>query len=641
MRASPRLLTCFGLLLTTLAGAACHDDDGQHASAGQPPTVGFVALPGATTGAAGISVAIAFSADDPDSVASCDVVAVQHSAIVGAALEETIASGLVEQNGAELAVVWNTGGVEPGAWRIEVRIDDGENFVVATAPTLVQLSQPSGGAVQLISEGDGGGLQPLAIHTTEADDVEAVYSTAVLDSFGGVVVYGAGQPNAAQFAPTPMVEDFVIARHAADGTLAWADRSFGAVSASAGLGVTRVYGVALSSTGAQPVVAGVYDGSVTFALGKPQQTTLPFVPHDGPRGFFLARWSDGGALVHARHGTGLANDKLDVEGFTHDGAPAALVVGSHASGGATLGAGEPHQTVVDSGFFAGGWVARFGGDGELDWALALPHAVPGADGQGAVTHVTRLSNGEFAVAGTFTGTVAFGLPAAIAKTASPGGVDAFVASITVGGALNWIETIGGAGADVQVHGLAGLDGGAVAIAIEHRNGAIEFAPGTPGAITLPAPDPFRAFALATFASDGALFWARDQILETDGADVETGPHMTAVGGSLLALAWGHEKEQPGELVVIGGGGPGSIPVAFSGEYALMVAVIGPSGIPLQALADGGGEGEPVVRGVSHGPSSGIDVLVRPYGPLTLGFGTGDPLEVPVDDTLVIARYGEF
>lgn len=635
-----RTPTRLALILATTA-VACHDHDGSAAAFNQPPTVAFVALPGASAGAAGMLVPIAFAADDPDSSASCDVVAVLESGISGAQQEEPIALGLLEQNGAELSVVWHTGGVAPGAWRIEVRIDDGETLVVAAAPTLVQLAPAVPGAVELISEGDGGLLQPLAIHTAGAVDVDALFTTAVLQPFGPLAVYGAGQPNVAQFAPTDMVEDLVIARHASDGTLAWADRSVGAAPTLAGLAVTRVYGVALSSTGAQPVVAGTYDGSVTFALGKPQHTTLPFVAHAGPRGFFLARWSDSGALVYARHGTGLANDRLDVEGFLHDGAPAAMVVGSHDNGGATLGVGEPNQTLVDSGFFAGGWVARFGADGTLDWALPIPRQVAGSDGSGDVTHVTRLSNGDFAVAGTFSGTVAFGSPGQVVKTASPAGLDAYVAQISVGGALHWVQTIGGAGAEVAVHGLEALDGAAVAIAIERRDAAIAFAPGTPGAIALPDPGVFRAFALGTFGADGTPIWARDEIVETAGADVETGPFMTSIGGSMLALAWGHERDEPGEIVQVGGGGPGSIPVTFDGDYALLLAVIDPAGNPIQALADGGNDGEPAVRGASHGSTGGLDVLVRPFGPLTLGFGSLEPLAVPVDDALVIGRYGEF
>lgn len=637
MRSSIRL----AVLSASLAAVACHDDGDGLSAHSQPPTVAFVALPGASSGAAGTTIPIAFAADDPDSVALCDVVAVLEQPLAGAAVEESIAADLVEQNGAELAVAWHTGGVEPGTWRIEVRIDDGENFVVATAPTLVQISPPVAGAVELISEGDGAELEPLTIHTTESDDVEAVFTTAVLEPFGGIAVYGAGQPNVAQFAPTPFVEDLVIARHAADGTLVWADRSLGVAPQPSGVAVTRVHGIALSSTGVEPVVAGMYNGSVTFALGKPQQTTLPFVSHAGPRGFFLARWSDSGALVYARSGTGLANDRLDVECFVHAGAPAALVVGSHHDGGATLGVGEPNETHVDSGFFDGGWVARFGADGTLDWALPMPREVAGQFGAGAVTKVERLSSGDFAVAGTFQGTVAFGQPGQVVKTASANGTDAFIARITVDGALQWVQTIGGTGADVIVHGLEALDGAAIAIALEREDGAITFAPGTPGALTLPALGQFRAVALGTLDANGTPIWARDEIVETAGADIETGPHMTSIGGSLLALAWGHECEQPGELVVVGGSGPGSIPLTLPGGYGLMVAVIDPAGNALQALVDGGLDAEPVVRGVSHGPSSGIDVVLRAYGPLTLGFGTTDPIAVPVDDDVVIARYGEL
>ena len=144
--------------------------------------------------------------------------------------------------------------------------------------------------------------------------------------------FGPGDPNATTLTPYGQTDMF-LAKHNADGTLAWAKQA-GGPSATAG-------GKCIASLPERTaIVGGIFSDVVVFGHGEPNATTL--VPlADG--GLFLAKYNPDGTFVWVKQAGGLQiEEPLDIA-VLPDGT--AVVTGRY-EGEITFGTGETYETTL-------------------------------------------------------------------------------------------------------------------------------------------------------------------------------------------------------------------------------------------------------------------------------------------------------
>ncbi len=142
--------------------------------------------------------------------------------------------------------------------------------------------------------------------------------------------------------------------------------------------------------------------------------------------------------------------------------------------------------------------------GDLLWALHTPASrfLPGGNDAGQA--IARDSAGNYIVAGYFSGRADFDPGKSSLSVVSTGGTDAFVAKYGSDGALIWVKTFGGLGAD-QVTGLVVDTSGAI-YAAGSFSFLVDFDPG-PSTATLVSAGQEDAFLLKLDAN-GNFIWAR-------------------------------------------------------------------------------------------------------------------------------------
>jgi len=234
-------------------------------------------------------------------------------------------------------------------------------------------------------------------------------SIIVTGGFGSQIRLGVGETNDTTLNSTAGEAAF-IARHNADGALAWARVLWDTEDASAA-------GLASYPDGSF-IVTGAFNGTVTFGAGDPNETTRTVSDWTS----FNARYNSDGTLAWFRttgtggEGSGLA--PLADGGF--------LVAGSFQDT-ITLGVGEPNETTFTSADANSDlYVARYHADGTLAWA----RQISGADSESA-RGIDVSPDGSFAIAGGFRSEINFDFGAVIL----PGGsdTDLFVARFNADG----------------------------------------------------------------------------------------------------------------------------------------------------------------------------------------------------------------
>ncbi len=168
----------------------------------------------------------------------------------------------------------------------------------------------------------------------------------VCGSFSEIALFGPTEPNQ-QFLISDGLADIFVARFDANGELVWAKRA-------GGTEVDHAFGIDTTESG-ESVVTGTFLGTATFGPGENEETALTADSVDG----FLARFNADGDLVFARQigGVGVQNPAAVAATPSGD----AVVVGLFT---VDLTIEDEERTATGS---QDGFVARFSGNGNLEW----------------------------------------------------------------------------------------------------------------------------------------------------------------------------------------------------------------------------------------------------------------------------------
>jgi hypothetical protein len=176
-------------------------------------------------------------------------------------------------------------------------------------------------------------------------------------------VFGAGQPNETTLYGYPGHDTSFLARYSGDGVFDWAQIVGGSGDVSLRCRATW------RPTG-ETVLWGVFAGSAVFDEGGPNETAIDSL--GGGDDLFLASYRPDGELSWAvaaggQDGCTMGEQMIDLA-VLNDGS--VVVTGSYCHA-ATFGAGTPAETIVSSGEGSNGYVARYSGDGALEWVKSF------------------------------------------------------------------------------------------------------------------------------------------------------------------------------------------------------------------------------------------------------------------------------
>jgi hypothetical protein len=229
--------------------------------------------------------------------------------------------------------------------------------------------------------------------------------------WGGTSIFGRGEANQTSLATN--ATDAFLAHYAADGALAWIERTR-ASSTGGAIGLA----ISLAPEGAL-LVTGYLLGSVDFAPGEAQQTTV-VATNTSNSDMFVASYGLDGTLRWVRHAGASPPNSLQAAGRGVAATPGGgAAVTGEITGQVTFGAGEPNQVTLDVGQF-NGFVARYEPDGTLAWAKPFLDPDGGAEAQG----MASAGDCSIFVTGGFASTVTFGsgdAGTATLSTSSTGG----------------------------------------------------------------------------------------------------------------------------------------------------------------------------------------------------------------------------
>jgi WD40 repeat protein len=371
--------------------------------------------------------------------------------------------------------------------------------------------------------------------------------------------FGAGEDNETSLDSAGEFDVFV-ARHNADGTLAWATRA-GGTSVDQGLGLAAL-------ADGSSLVTGFYQFTATFGAGEDNETSLTA---QWDVNLFLARYNPDGTLAWA---TSAGADDSWTQGnavaVLADGT--ALVTGQFDST-ATFGAGEDNETPLTSAGQNDLFVAKYNPDGTLAWAKrAGGTANAAARGMG----VAALADGSALVTGAFWDDVTFG-PGEGNETplSSAGDWDIFVAKYDTDGDLVWAMRSGGnmsaEGADIA----ALADGSSLVTG--YFEGQATFGPGDPNETPLDSVD-YPDIFVAKYNPDGTLSWAK----QAGGVDYDYGRGIAALPNGSSLVTGDFEG-----TATFGAGEPNETSLTSSANWDAFLARYDPDGELMWAKRAGG------------------------------------------------------
>ncbi len=234
--------------------------------------------------------------------------------------------------------------------------------------------------------------------------VDATGAATVTGYFYGSATFGSGAQ--AVTLSSAGGQDVFVARYNPDGTLSWAQQSYGT---GGGYG----YGVAVDATGAA-TVTGSFSGSSRFGSGA-QTVTLT---SGGGYDMFVARYNPDGTLAWAKKAGGTNGDIG--QGVAVDADGAATITGSFEIS-ATFESDARAVTLTSAGN-EDMFVTRYKPDGTLAWATRA-----GGTSWEYVSGVAVDATGAATITGAFSGSATFGPGAQALTLTSAGNDDAFVA----------------------------------------------------------------------------------------------------------------------------------------------------------------------------------------------------------------------
>ena len=322
--------------------------------------------------------------------------------------------------------------------------------------------------------------------------------------------------------------DGFLAKYSDLGALLW-------VVQLGGAGGETVNALARDATG-NLYVGGSFSGSTDFDPGPGFQVLNSVGGDDG----FVAKYSSTGALVWARRFGGTGSDA--VNDLAVDAAGTSYAAGVFSGQAHALPqSGTP---IVGDGTAADGFVVSFDAAGSVRWALPL--GGPLAD---AAEAIAVSAAGGVVVAGTFRGSADFARNATPVPLTAQGGADAFLASYSAAGLLQWTRDIGGLGEEAIASGGVSTDPSSAIALLGSFTGAADFDAG-PGTVARTSISPADLFlvrydaagsfvSLATVGGQGTITGAR-VLADADGTALVTGSFSGAMdfdpGAGMNSLA---------------------------------------------------------------------------------------------------------
>ena len=265
----------------------------------------------------------------------------------GSPSDDSVAVGVAPEGG-----VFATGCVGP-----EAMFQGGANADVT-------LAGDAGGmfAARYTADGD-----LLWVKPTGGDADDYGWATAPLPD-GGVVVAGSfsntvvfideARDDIALTATPSGQSDIVVARYAPDGALLWAVQA-------GGEGEDSAWAAAAMPDGSVVIAGPMAAPSAVFGAGEPKETVLRCA---GATDAYLARLNADGTLAWARQAGGPGTDKgLEIAPCPDGG----VVTAGLYRQTAVFGAGEARETVLTVSAWSDAFVARYGPEGNLIWALGI------------------------------------------------------------------------------------------------------------------------------------------------------------------------------------------------------------------------------------------------------------------------------
>ena len=304
--------------------------------------------------------------------------------------------------------------------------------------------------------------------------------------------------------------DGFLAKYSPPGHLIW-------VSRLGGTAAETVTSLARDASG-NLYVGGGFSGSTDFDPGPGLQVLNSVGGQDG----YVAKYSATGDLIWVRRFGGSGSDEIN--DVTVDAA------GNVYAGGVFAGQANalptPGPTIVSDGSASDGFVLALDAAGAVRWALPV-----GGPEEDKVSAVTVTSGGTLTIAGTFRNSANFARNATAVSLASQGNADAFLASYSGAGVLQWARDIGGINEETIPLGGLSLDAQNGTALLGQFAGSADFDPG-PGTVSkssISAADLFLArydangnfVSVLTLGGQGSITGNR-AVVDQDGSVLLTG-----------------------------------------------------------------------------------------------------------------------
>jgi hypothetical protein len=241
-----------------------------------------------------------------------------------------------------------------------------------------------------------------------ADEDETAHAIA-LDSTGATYLAGAHEGSLAFGRESFSTGSGFIVKIGSDGRLAWKESFEGA----------EITGMAMGPDDKPVVIGRATGGSVRFDAGTLEA-------EDDSEDVFVAKFGGSGAHEWSYVLDGPGRDRALTVDVGKDGA--VYAGGDHRQTTNVLGTTITQQ----SGSRSDAWLAKWSGEGELQWAKSF-----GADGEDAINRLAAPGTGEVFVAGEFSAPEVSLGAGSVSGTSSTDNMDAFAARFGADGTHDW------------------------------------------------------------------------------------------------------------------------------------------------------------------------------------------------------------
>jgi uncharacterized delta-60 repeat protein len=400
----------------------------------------------------------------------------------------------------------------------------------------------------------------------------------------------------------------LITGSSGSGDLVWVKSAGGESANGYGSGITTLSDNSIVAT-------GMFEGSVTFGQGEPNQTDLTSTGH---KDIFIAHYNQDGTLIWAKRAGGVLDDWGS--GITTLSDNSTILTGLFDES-ATFGPGEPNQIILTSAEGQDIFIARYNLDGTLAWAKSAGGASC-EQGNGA----TALSGNSTVVTGYFNQSITFGLCEPNQTILTSAGIDdIFIARYNPDGTLVWAKRAGGGDHDKGC-GITALSDNST-IVTGCFDGSAIFGPGEPNETVLTSAG-YEDIFLARYNPDGALAWAK----RAGGVSaLEQGSGISALSDNSIVVT-GEFGYPDGGPATFGPGEANKVVLTSSGGQDIFIARYNPDGTLAWAKSAVGADSE---AGYGITTLSDNSTVVTGYFSDSATFGLGEPSQT------ILTSAGEF